>query len=168
MVSSPVPNILHSFHGQRLNIFQIFLNFCFHTATTFPGDGFRRVHILPIPNPVFSNRKMSLKGISRDGSGSSFLNGIGKKRIAAVGAVGMWETRSLRFPRKKENPDFGFGIFLLPSFPLPSFCGAPQLLEELLFGLLHALCGFGVAEGCGYAFQHRQTHSRTQILSRPR
>ena len=71
---------------------------------------------------------------------SSFLDLYGTS-LAVVGAVVMWESRS----------DFQGGcetrrVLQLPSFP-PPFRRLPQLLEEFGFGLLHALSGFGIAEG---------------------
>ena len=60
------------------------------------------------------------EGGAGDGRGK-LLSGLdGESLTAVAGAVGMWETRSLRFPRKKGNPRcWVLGIFLLPSFPLP-------------------------------------------------
>ena len=56
----------------------------------------------------------------------------------------MWKARLcfLRFPRKREIPGFVFGDFPVPSFPRPL-----RRREELVFRLLHALRGFGVAAG---------------------
>jgi len=89
---------------------------------------------------VFSNRKMSLKEEASDGRGK-LLSGLDGESLAASEAVGMWETRSSRFPRKKGNPRCCFlGIFLLPSFPLPfGLRSELKLLEEFAFGLLHAV-----------------------------
>jgi len=71
---------------------------------------------------------------------SSFL-GLYWTSLAVVGAVEMWESRS----------DFQGGcetrrVLQRPSFP-PPFRRVPQVIKEFVFGLLHALGGFGIAEG---------------------
>lgn len=78
----------------------------------------------------------------------------------------MWETRSLRFPRKKENPRFWFfGDFpsSVISTAFYSSRSGSKLLKEFLLGLLHALSGFGVAEDVRDALQDRQAHTLAQI-----
>ena len=61
----------------------------------------------------------------------------------------MWETRSLRFPRKKGNPLLVFwGIFLLPSFPpslrfLTNPCRSALALVKSIVKVLQATMAAG-------------------------
>ena len=71
-----------------------------------------------------------------------------RRSLAAVGAVGMWESRS----------DFQGGcetrrVLQPPSFP-PPFRRLLQLLEEFAFGLLHTLGGFGITESGSNALEN--------------
>src|SRR5215469_313421 len=76
----------------------------------------------------------------------------------------MWETRSLRFPRKKGNPWFCFLGDFPSSVISTAFLGArSKLLEQFLFSLLHAPGGFSITEGLGDALEDRQAHALTQI-----
>ena len=66
--------------------------------------------------------------------------------------------------QEEKNPRSWFlGDFFLPSFPRPSR-RPPQRVEQFAFGLLHALCGFGVAAGGSDALQNGQGESRAQVL----
>jgi len=60
----------------------------------------------------------------------------------------MWKAQFgfWRFPRPKKIPNNKTGDFPQPSFPRP-FRTRPQLLEEFVLSLLHALGCFGVADG---------------------
>src|SRR6516225_9480856 len=76
----------------------------------------------------------------------------------------MWETRTLRFPRKQENPRSWFwGFSCFRHFHGPFSCCGPKLLKEFAFGLLHMLGGLSVAEGSGHALQDGQAHAGAQI-----
>src|ERR1035437_10157872 len=54
------------------------------------------------------------------------------------------------FQGREKSLFLPYGDFALPSFPRPCRSGS-QLREELAFGVLHALRGFGVAAGSGDA-----------------
>ena len=75
----------------------------------------------------------------------------------------MWETRCVRFPRNPGIPFLILGISGIPSFPQPSGRRS-ELQEEFCLGLLHTLCGLGVADSTSHAFQDGQAHSLSQVL----
>jgi hypothetical protein len=99
---------------------------------------------------------------------SSFLD-LYWTSLAVVGAVGVWESRSdfqagCETRRVLPPASFPPPFFLRPVgrefLSLPSARRLAQLLEEFVFGLLHALRGFGVAAGGSDTLQHGEGESR--------
>src|SRR5437660_8099190 len=84
---------------------------------------------------------------------------------AAVVAVEMWETRSWRFPRKREIPRSWF----LGDFPLPSFPPLAWIYETLLAGFDHPAGYFDSPTNSATEPKLLNTHikSRTLHFSEP-
>src|ERR1035441_4599287 len=92
---------------------------------------------------------------------SSRRRGRGSVGIGSIDFQGLWKRRRLLFPVV-----FSMDRHSLDPVVRPLLRGESQLFEQRTFGLLHAACCFGVAEGAGDSLQCVDTHSLAQILCR--
>ena len=82
--------------------------------------------------------------------------------IGSIDFQGLWKRRRELFPVVFSMDRH----FLDPLVQPLVLRGESQFLEQLAFGLLHAACCFGIAEGSGDSLQGVDTESLAQILCR--